>query len=298
MPFSFPKQSPSKYGTLKISVNLGDINLVFKERSRMTFFSPTKQNCHYLNSRKPNRKARHNRNQGTQLANIFKLSYWVISMVGGYMTAQTGDTKCGVRSVKQIHTLQLLHTPPKDAQELYTLATMFKGYYSDIFLTLNFYILSFTKTAELDITYFILHTLCIKIILLFSQGDQRLALAPGQLLRELRCLERVRWGSGSAGNFIHWLHCLSQWNLLWLRLSCTIRRKRILLAFNNFPDIRGQKDPAATESSHAGGGQNFGHAPRLSRVYSFVYIAEYGGLKRGWLMKFPQEDVCRSLPFY
>ena len=34
-------------------------------------------------------------------------------MVGGHTTARTGEVKGGVRSVKQIHILQLFHTPQK-----------------------------------------------------------------------------------------------------------------------------------------------------------------------------------------
>lgn len=43
MSFSFPKQSLSKDGNFKFSVNLGDTNQdLKKKKSRMTFFSPTK----------------------------------------------------------------------------------------------------------------------------------------------------------------------------------------------------------------------------------------------------------------
>lgn len=94
-------------------------------------------------------------------------------------------------------------------------------------------------------------TVGIKIILPWGKADGSLELAtPGQLLRWSPCLEHIRWGSGSTGNFIHWLHCLPQWNILWLWPSCISHRKIILLAFNNFPDRGGQKDPVTIESSH------------------------------------------------
>lgn len=40
MAFDFAKQSPNKDDSHTFSVNLGDNNLVFKAKSRMTFFSP------------------------------------------------------------------------------------------------------------------------------------------------------------------------------------------------------------------------------------------------------------------
>ena len=66
MSFSFPKQSLSKDGNFKISVNLGDTNqdLKKKKNQEWLFSSPTKWNYHFLNSRKPNKKACHNRNKG------------------------------------------------------------------------------------------------------------------------------------------------------------------------------------------------------------------------------------------